>query len=440
MRAWLIGGGVAAVLVTAWFWLPQPGDAVRHARPAPGFVVREVAVFDGERLQPDTDVVVNDGRVVAVGHGLQAPAGLAEIDGRGRTLLPGLIDAHVHTFGNGLFDALNFGVTTVLDMFTDPAVVRELKPAREAFAPSSHADLYSAGSLATAPGGHGTEFGLPVPTLSMPSEASAWVDARIAEGSDWIKIVYEPPGSDGLTMPFASLNRATLTALIQAAHRSSRLAVVHVTRSEPARQALSAGADGLVHVYADDAQDDGLAELAAAKHAFVTPTLSVLRAFAGESAGPDLAADPELAPYLSPEQRATLVPAVWRRMDPVLARTFHADRPMVAVGRLNRCGVDLLAGTDAPNPGTAQGVSLHGELELLVRAGLTPMQALAAATSVPARRFSLQDRGHIRPGSRADLVLVRGDPTTDIRATRAIVAIWKNGAPVERRRYASTGQ
>jgi hypothetical protein len=95
-------------------------------------------------------------------------------------------------------------------------------------------------------------------------------------------------------------------------------------------------------------------------------------------------------------------------------------------------GVPILAGTDTPNPGTAHGVSMHRELELLVEAGLTPAQALAAATAVPAARFGLADRGRIAPGLRADLVLVKGDPTTDITATRRIAGVWKRGQPADR--------
>ena len=95
----------------------------------------------------------------------------------------------------------------------------------------------------------------------------------------------------------------------------------------------------------------------------------------------------------------------------------------------------MLAGTDAPNPGTAHGVSLHRELELLVRAGMTPSEALASATSVPATSFHLDDRGMIAAGKRADLVLVKGDPTQDILATRAIVTVWKAGKEVDLRRY-----
>ena len=104
-----------------------------------------------------------------------------------------------------------------------------------------------------------------------------------------------------------------------------------------------------------------------------------------------------------------------------------------SVRGLRAAGVTILAGTDVPNPGTAQGASLHGEMELLVEAGLTPAEALRAATSAPAEVFGLKDRGRIAPGLRADLVLVEGDPSLDIRATRAIVGIWKAGSAVERR-------
>jgi hypothetical protein len=103
-----------------------------------------------------------------------------------------------------------------------------------------------------------------------------------------------------------------------------------------------------------------------------------------------------------------------------------------AVRQLKAARVPILAGTDAGNPGTTQGASLHGELELLVRAGLTPAEALHAATAAAAAAFHLDDRGQIAPGKRADLVLVAGDPTADIRQTRDIVAVWKAGHPIDR--------
>jgi imidazolonepropionase-like amidohydrolase len=103
-----------------------------------------------------------------------------------------------------------------------------------------------------------------------------------------------------------------------------------------------------------------------------------------------------------------------------------------AIRLLVQAHVPLLVGTDAPVPGTTYGASVHGEMALLVRDGLTPLQALAAATSVPARCFHLEDRGWIRPGMRADMVLVEGDPTSDIVATRNIFAVWKRGVRVQR--------
>jgi imidazolonepropionase-like amidohydrolase len=105
------------------------------------------------------------------------------------------------------------------------------------------------------------------------------------------------------------------------------------------------------------------------------------------------------------------------------------------VGRLVDAGVTILAGTDAPNPGTVFGASLHRELELLGRCGITPAQALNAATAAPARVFNLADRGHTAPGQRADLMLVSGDPLTDITATRAIERIWRAGVPCDRRAF-----
>jgi imidazolonepropionase-like amidohydrolase len=106
------------------------------------------------------------------------------------------------------------------------------------------------------------------------------------------------------------------------------------------------------------------------------------------------------------------------------------------VSRLAGAGVTILAGTDAPNLGTIFGASLHRELELLARCGITPAQALNAATAAPARVFGLADRGHTAPGQRADLILVSGDPLTDITATRAIKRIWRAGVPCDRRAFA----
>lgn len=404
----------AVILVVACLVAPAVGRAQ-------SFAVTGVRVFDGERVIPRATVVVQDGRISAVGPTARAPAGARVVDGAGRTLLPGLIDAHTHTFGAARSDALRFGVTTELDMFTHPSVLGSLRRERDAVAPTAQSDLFSAGVLATAPGGHGTEYGFPIPTLTSPAEADAFVAARIAEGSDYIKVVYAP------RLGARSLDRATMAAVIAAAHARGRLAVVHVQELEAARAAIDAGADGLAHVFSDVAGDPALYRLAAARKVFVVPTLTVMAGVAGLGEGARLAADPRFAATLSAEQTGMLKQAF-------RPQTFY-KYPVAAeaVAGLRAAKVDILAGTDAGNPGTTHGASLHQEMALLVRAGLTPTEALRAATGAPARRFRLEGRGRIVPGARADLVLVDGDPTRDIEATRAIVEVWKNGRTVERR-------
>ena len=102
---------------------------------------------------------------------------------------------------------------------------------------------------------------------------------------------------------------------------------------------------------------------------------------------------------------------------------------------LHRAGVPILAGTDAAGVGvlgTAHGISLHGELRLLVQAGLTPLEALRAATSVPARHFGFTDRGRLAPGLQADFLLVEGDPTANIDDTLSIRGIWRRGERLDR--------
>jgi imidazolonepropionase-like amidohydrolase len=98
-----------------------------------------------------------------------------------------------------------------------------------------------------------------------------------------------------------------------------------------------------------------------------------------------------------------------------------------ALMAFHRAGVTILAGSDAPNGGTTEGASVHLELELLVEAGLTPVEALRAATFSPARAFGLQDRGRIAEGLKADLLLVEGKPDQNITDTRKIAQIWKAG-------------
>jgi imidazolonepropionase-like amidohydrolase len=393
----------------------------------------DARVFDGTRVLEKTDVLVRGGVIAAVGKDLAAPEGAQIIEAGGKTLLPGLIDSHTHVFGNALEQALIFGVTTELDMFTDATFARSMREQQKEGKAGGRADLFSAGTLVTAPGGHGTEYGLPIPTIEKPEEAQAFVDARIAEGSDWIKIVYDDGKSYGMEIP--TVSAATMRAVIEAAHARKKLAVVHIGTLSAARDAIAAGADALVHLFTDRDPDANFGKAVAEKRLFVIPTLVVLKSITGEGGSAPLAGDDHITRYLDKGSIAQLKHGFPRRKEQPAVTYAAAEK---SVRQLLDANVPILAGSDAPNPGTTHGAALHRELELLVQAGLTPIQALAAATSAPAKAFGLDDRGRIAKGLRADLVLVDGDPTRDIAATRRIAGVWKGGAGVDRAAWAKT--
>jgi imidazolonepropionase-like amidohydrolase len=404
--------------------------AAQRSPPArQSLVIRNVRIFDGKKTIPQGDVWVENGKIRAVGANLKVPAGVPSRGASGDTLLPGLIDAHTHTYTEGMLRAaLVFGVTTELDMFTSVEFTQKIKKDEAAGKDMDLASFYSTQTLVTALGGHGTEYGMNISTITAPADAQAFVDARIAEGSDYIKIIYDDGSAYGLDFP--TLSRQTLAAVIDAAYARGKLAVIHIGSQAGARDAVEANADGLMHIFEDTSPAPAFAALVVKHGAFVVPTLSVNESVSGAAAGAPLVADSRLAPYILPDDVANLNCGF-----PVMKKQPDFQNALAAVRQLNDAHVLLLAGTDAPNPGTARGASMHGELELLVKADLSPSQALAAGTANPAKAFHLNDRGTIAVGQRADLLLVKGDPITDITATRDIVAVWKGGIEVNREAY-----
>jgi imidazolonepropionase-like amidohydrolase len=397
------------------------------------FVITNVRIFDGHRVISRGSVLVQGGRIAAVGSETEATTRVRTVDGTGNTLLPGLIDAHTHVSSREqLRQALVFGVTTELDMGSDYRFAAAMRQARAAGSNRDAADMLSAGTLATAPGGHPTESSRQIPTLSKTQEAQAFVDARIAEGSEYIKVIWDE-GSITYGRSIPALTRDTVEAIIDAAHARGELVTIHPGSQREMRSAIEAGADGFAHLLIGDTLAPDFGTFAAQHGVFVTPTLTLLQSIVGEASGKGLLEDSQLAPYLSPTDAAAL-----QRTYSVPGTPAKVSYVEEAIRQLQTAGVPILAGTDAPNVGIVHGASLHREIELLVNAGLTPTQALIAATSAPAKAFGLVDRGEIAVGKRADLVLVRGDPTARITATRNVVAIWKAGIEIDRAAYRSS--
>lgn len=423
MRISIAGSVGAALGFGGGWWTASP-----VARPAPLGAITNVRIFDGTRVIEADRIVMAEGMIRSVGGDIPAMASVT--DARGATLLPGLIDSHTHTDVDGLRTALTFGVTTELDMngrWPD-------RDRRRVAGDDGLADVRAPGMGLTPPGGHPTQYqaesGNPFirffrfPTVSTPEEATAMVARRVAEGADYIKIFLEDgeiPGHPGLAM----MDDATLRAAVDAAHGFGKLAIVHAVTLETTRRAIAAGADGLAHLFLDRPHTPELIAAIAESGAFVVPCLVLNSSVIGNPAA-DLAADPRVAARLD----RTWIAALNRSFN-----TFPNARledMFATLQALRDAGVDILAGTDVSDPlpafgGLAHGASLHHELQLLVATGMTPVEALTAATATPARRFGLTDRGRIAEGYRADLVLVDGDPISTISDTLSILGVWRRG-------------
>jgi imidazolonepropionase-like amidohydrolase len=420
---------VVTVFTLALLGTPSVARATEYQGPT---VIHDVRVFDGTRTHEHRTVVVDSGRITAIGGvSLPIPRNARVVAGSGATLLPGLIDAHVHVSSAAPLAALRqslwFGVTTVIDMFAEPTTLNVLNAARLADA-ADVASVVSAGVGATIAGGHPTQMGIPIPTISRADSAEAFVDARRAEGSRFLKVFYDD-GSSYASLPgrIPRLPLETMKALVATAHRRGLLVVAHIGSEAEARDAIDAGVDGLAHTFVGGSVGPDFGRLTASRGVFVIPTLATRYWWCGRSLAPVLLGDTSWLRHVSAEfVYALRIPA------PDSAHASSCRGTDDGIRLLARAHATIVAGTDAPSPGLAYGASLHHELELLVGAGLTPMEALTAATSAAARAFRLDDRGEVSVGKRADLVLVRGDPTANIRATRDIVAVWKRGERIDR--------
>ncbi|GLY30784.1 imidazolonepropionase [Kineosporia sp. NBRC 101731] len=403
-----------------------------------------VRIFDGHQVLAATTVVLEGTQIAAVGG--EPPAGAEVIDAAGATLLPGLIDAHVHTNVENLALALQFGVTTELEMQGTNTRHHRAHITED----DTVADVRSSGFGITPPGGHPSELfpegfrpgpppgatppaGAPrrqrpvMPFSSTPQEAVGFIPQLVETGSDYIKFMVDDgsvEGHPGLPM----LDRETLNAGVAAAREHGMLTVAHALTVEATGMSIEAGIDGLVHLFMDRPHTPAIIDLVARSGAFVVPCVVLDASMMGVT-GASLADDPRVASRLSDDWMATL------------RSSFHhypqgkLQDVLASVKALHDAGVDILVGTDVSMAfpflgGLAHGASVHHELQYLVQAGLTPIEALRAATSTPARRFGLDDRGRIKAGMRADLLLVDGDPTTAISDSLNTRAVWRRGARV----------
>lgn len=354
------------------------------------FVINNVRLFDGETVKENMYVLIKNGKIETIS--TKKIKNDTNIDGTGKTLLPAMTNAHVHIYlPNSFNEAAKAGVLNVLDMHAVEMGIPQLKRYEKS---SNHADYYCAGAAATVPKGHGTQYGFPTPTLTKPKEASKFVKDRIKAGADYIKIIKEPWK--------ATLDDATVAALISEAHKNNKIAVVHVSKVRDGFQVLKDKADGLVHIWDDKALSEKKLEELKKETFFIIPTMLTLKKV-------------QKAYYKKSDEEAN------KKMD------FLKKE----VKRLYDAGVPILAGTDPPNANINYGTDLFKELELLSASGIPTIDVLKAATSLPAKHFSLKDKGYIKKGYRADFILVEGNPTKNIKDIWKTKRVFKQGKEVQ---------
>jgi len=375
--------------------------------------ITNVRVFDGTKLTELRTVVIENGIISKL------TTGDIVVDGNGGTLLPGLIDSHIHLADKeNLKHAANWGVTTMLDMATRaPELVDSLRnnPALT--------DIRSCYHPASAQGGIQTKsMGFPSSSIvNGPKDAERFVAQQITLGANYIKLIIEDPA----IMGSAALAPETIVALVETAHRKNKLVFAHVTTINSYSIAINAGVDVLNHVPLGEPLPDSLVEAIVNKGLIVIPTMIMMKGICSKLG--------KMNPRILSMIMAKGLRNKLRGMLNPKALDYHnAERTVQA---LIKAGATIIAGTDAnSDPKTfcivEHGKSLHEELSLMVNVGMKPIQALQSATSLPAKLLGLDDRGIIETGKRADLVLVEGNPTVDIKATSAIKGVWIAGVRV----------
>jgi hypothetical protein len=415
----------------------------------PALVIKGVSVFDtaSGTMKPDRTIVISGDKIRAVGtpeRPAAVPAGAVVIDGKGKYVIPGLIDAHVHlvhrlnnahmTGDEVLPLFLANGVTSVRD--TGDEIVAQTLVARHADAhPETCPRVFRASGLIDGSPVIHRDIGIP---LTDPAQVPGLVEDMAGWGVTTLKI-------------YAGTGRPVGRKVIEEGHRRGLIVTGHLS-AYAAQDAVDDGIDCLEHIWSvfdfsippevkkqpdhratldlGNAQCRALVALLARRKVPVDPTLTVFRNMLLLSdleevhGHPDVGRVPErLRQSWHKYRQGQGLPASTRDR-----RRKEFEKYKELTGILHRAGVTLLAGTDSPEPYCPPGFALHQELELLVESGLTPAAALQAATVNTARSLKQADNlGSVAPGKFADLVILSADPTTDIRNTRKIERVIRGG-------------
>ena len=441
MRPSFSRGAIVRLAAAAAIVASSPIPAIGQ----PSIAITRVSVIDGDAPSPRTDqtVVIDGNRIVRVGASgsVAVPPGARIVDGRGKFLLPGFWDMHVHTAISGGRDLLSLyvanGVTGVRDMAGDWDTLKSWR------SEIGRGQLVGPRIIASGPYLEGGDVPIPHLLARNAVEASAGVDSLIALGVDFIKV-------------HSQLNAESYFAIARRARERGVVFAGHVPRVVGSAAASDSGQKSIEHLLGIPAECTPADSVALAPRYTVQ---SALGRCSSEDLAPLYAKFVRNGTYVTPTFTAQVEVAVWptravpgdslahylpKAVRDYVAQIFpmpdsippNADsvgRAMLEkrlrqVSAMQRAGVHILTGTDAPLRNSPPGFGLHEELALLVSGGMAPFEALRSATLEPARYFGMLDSlGTIAPGKLADLLLLDANPLQDIRNTRRISAVVANG-------------
>lgn len=418
-------------------------------------ILLNATVIDGTGgpAQPHTAIVIRDGKIVNITRGKIKPAADAiQVDCSNKFIMPEIIDCHTHV-GNlkgtstssdnyssanvrrQLLHFQDYGVGAILSMGTE-------QPPGVAIRDSSRNGLIPGATMFSAIYGFGVRGAMPPEGMGMthiyrpgtPEEAVRQVQELAAFRPDvikmWVDDFYGQYGKDQIMKP------EIYSAIIKEAHRHNIRVASHLYHISDAYQLVEAGVDAMAHSIRDAVVDDFLLAEIKKRNITYIPTLSLDEFAYVYEDSPGWLDDPFFRNSLEPGVYEMITSAAYKdkiSKSPVTPQEKTAlDVALKNLLKLYRAGIPVVLGTDAgASPIRAQGFSEHMEMELMVKAGLTPLEAIAVATGNGARFLHVDNvRGTLQTGKKADLIVLDKDPLEDIRNTRTISAVWKDGVKV----------
>lgn len=391
--------------------------------------------FDGKAFVKFSEMSIEGGKITdirLVPDNVVYPG--TRIPLNGKYVIPGLIDAHVHISGSPAYpyvmadpvlnanSALLCGVTSMVDLFYQESRIKETRDIIDK-SPAEYATVYMAGPILTAPGGHGTEYGVPTRTITSVAEARKQTSEAIDAGIDVIKLVYEDDPSHYIP----SINIDMVKAIVDVAHKRGKKVFAHIDRAAQATACAEARVDILAHMPDDLLSNSQLKKIKAAG-TIIIPTVTVMwtmeqgadapymsDTLLWSSAGPD---------YLSAFSHARAESPFSKE---ILRRYYPESKYMENLAACIKLNIPILAGTDAGNFAVFYGYSLHNEIAQYVKAGMSNAAALKAASENISLVFPTIKTGKIAEDYDADLVVLNTDPLKDISSTKDISMVFHKG-------------